>query len=460
MTKHVHFIGIGGTGLSAIARVLLERDYTVSGSDQVFSPLARNLQDMGAQVYIGHQEDNIQGADLVVRSSAVPMHNVEIEASLRRGIPVMRRSEYLSRLLADDFVIAVAGTHGKTTTTAMLAWVLVDMGEDPSFIVGGEITNLGRNAKSGKGEHFVIEADEYDHMFLGLNPAIAVVTNIEHDHPDCFPTAESFYAAFSKFVGQMKSDGVLIACIDDPGARRLVDECQSEGKRANTYGLSDGANYHAQQIEHADSGFTFTAYKEEKRMAEVRLRVPGLHNVYNALAVLAVIDLLGLSPRAAAKSLREFSGAGRRFDVLADVAGIVVIDDYAHHPTEIKATLQAARAMYPQHQIWAVWQPHTYSRTKLFKDDFASAFSDADQVIVTEIYASREIDETGFSSREVVESMSHPGAVFIPDFRGVTDHLFVELKSGSVVLVLSAGDATEISALLVERLSTKGVGDA
>ena len=455
MTR-IHLIGIGGTGLSAIARVLLEMGHTVSGSDRVESPFTRDLQSAGATISIGHQAENVRGADLVVRSSAIMDDNPEVIAARAFRILVLKRANFLSSLMDGKTAIAIAGTHGKTTTTAMIAWILSAMNQDPSFIVGGVLANLGVKARAGKGDTFVIEADEYDRMFLGLKPTIEVVTNIEHDHPDCFPTPADFQAAFVEFMYQLPLNGKLVACADDPGASDLMEKANKLGKVVIPYGLhlttevGEQVKVYASELNSNDKGgFTFSANVLGK-VAKVELQVPGEHNVRNALAALAVTQLLDLPLADATQALDQFSGTRRRFEVRGEVNGIVIIDDYAHHPTEIRTTLAAARSRYPSCRLWAVWQPHTYSRTQTLFGEFASAFTDADEVIVTEIYAAREPKQV-FSSKQVVEAMPRP-AHFIASLSEASNYLINNLRPGDVLLVLSAGDADQISTEVLTRL--------
>jgi UDP-N-acetylmuramate--alanine ligase len=457
---HYHFIGIGGSGLSAIARVLLERGEMVSGSDRQATPITQALQAAGATVWIGHQARNIQGADLVVRSSAIPNDNEEILAALDAGIPVIKRAEFMAELLRGYQAIAIAGTHGKTTTTAMIAWLLTALGEDPSFIIGGVALNLNTNAHSGQGRYFVIEADEYDYMFLGIAPAIAVVTNIEHDHPDCYPTAESFYQAFHNFAEQLVPGGSLFGCLEDPGGRRLMDEMIKTGMHVLKYGTrlvepDIQPDYYASELAiNQSGGYDFQVFREDELLGSVHLQVPGVHNVRNALAALAVVDQLGLPFEDAANSLSEFRGTGRRFDVRGEARGITVIDDYAHHPTEIKATLAAARGRYPERELWAVWQPHTYTRTRALFSGFVSAFKDADHVLVTEVYAAREEPPAnGFSAEQVVAAMQHPDVRFVPDSKRAVSYLLGSLEPQAVLIVLSAGDADQISQGVLRALA-------
>lgn len=457
--EHVHLIGIGGSGLSAIARLLLESGYEVSGSDQAMSAWAQDLVEHGVRVIIGHSADNIAGADLIVRSSAIPESNVEIQAALQAGIPIYKRDQFLGKLLERYEGIAVAGTHGKTTTTAMIAWILTGLNADPSYIIGGTSKDLGNNAHAGKSSLFVIEADEYDRMFLGLHPKLAVITNIEHDHPDCYPTPQSYLQAFASFAAGIRENGSVLINADDAAAVQLGKELS---RRMLTFGLHSGADYLAEGLTvNKQGGITFHAVyraetEEEESLAWVKLQVPGEHNVRNALAALAVVHQLGLSCADAAPILGSFSGTGRRFDILGEANGVTVIDDYAHHPTEIKATLEAARSRYPQRRIWAVWQPHTFSRTQTLMDEFCGAFENADQVIVTEIYASRE-KSSGFSSRAVVEKMSNPNAVYVPSLEDASRWVIERIQPGDVLLVLSAGDATRVSAEVLKAMKEKQV---
>jgi UDP-N-acetylmuramate--alanine ligase len=468
--KSVHFIGIGGTGLSAIARVLVESGYQVTGSDRVLSPLAKSLKEEGVRITIGHRAENIEGAQVVVRSSAIPDDNVEVRAASEQGIPVLKRSEFLSGLMDDRMGIAVAGTHGKTTTTAMIAWMLTALGQDPTFIAGGILNNLGTNAHTGKGQAFVIEADEYDHMFLGLKPKIAVITNIEHDHPDCYPTPEDFFKAFDEFAMQIGSDGTLLVCANDGGAARLGQIANRRGQKVLSYAIRYSNNgssnqpvaYVAESLKpNMVGGMSFETvcslpgFRFESH-SSTNLRVPGRHNVQNALAALAVAHQLKLPVEQASKALSEFRGTGRRFEVCGEINGVTVIDDYAHHPTEIRATLSAARMRYPKSRLWVVWQPHTYSRTRLLFQDFVGAFEQADYVLVTDIYAAREKQpEDGFSSQQIVAAMTFPVAQYISDFSQATTFLVDRLVPGDVMIVLSAGDADQISSRVFAQLKER-----
>ncbi len=451
--SHVHLVGIGGSGLSAIARLLKESGYTVTGSDRAMSPFAADLQAAGVKILVGHDPRNIQGADWIVRSSAVSDDNPEVVAARAAGIPVYRRADFLGKFMEDKTGIAVAGTHGKTTTTAMIAFELSEMGRDPSFIAGGTLSNYGVNARAGQGREMVVEADEYDRMFLGLKPRIEVVTNLEHDHPDCYPTFNDMVEAFESFVALLPHSGMLIGCADDPGAANLLMRSRRLGRQVLAYSIMHEATINAPRWMVARSskrnergGFDFEVATNvgTAQFANVSLQVPGEQNVRNALAALAVVAALGLPLEEAAKALSRYAGTGRRFEIKGVEKQITVIDDYAHHPTEIRATLAAARARYPGRRIWSVWQPHTYSRTRTLFDGFVGAFGDADEVIVTEVYAARE-PKQDFSARQVVEAMKRSTAHFIPTLDASVDYLLQNLRSNDILLVLSAGDADEIS---------------
>jgi UDP-N-acetylmuramate--alanine ligase len=460
----VHFIGIGGSGLSAIARLLLERGDTVTGSDRVLSPFAVDLQKAGVTIYIGHHPRYITGAELVIRSSAIPDDNPEVKAALAANIPVYKRADFLGQLMADKTGIAVAGTHGKTTTTAMIAWILTELKRKPSFIVGSVMKNLGVNARAGKGKPFVIEADEYDRMFLGLKPRIEVVTNLEHDHPDCYPTFEDMHAAFEAFVELLPAEGTLIVCADDSGAASLISNARKAGRAVVGYALQGDLTINSPNWiqgrglkPNALGGFSFDVASNLSgglSSVSVDLQIPGEHNVRNALAALAVVELLGLSTQKAARALAKFSGTGRRFEIRGEAKGVTVIDDYAHHPTEIMATLAAARTRYPGRRLWAVWQPHTYSRTQALFTEFSRAFKDADEVIVSEVYAAREAKQD-FTSAEIVSAMPHAAVRYIANLPEISQYLIEQLQPGDVLLVLSAGDADQVSADVLAGLQKR-----
>lgn len=450
MSRHVHLVGIGGTGLSAIARVLLERGDQVSGSDQAISPYSEALEQAGARVVYGHRAENIAGADLVIVSSAVPDTNPEVVAARKAGLRVVRRNQFLGELTTGSQTIAVAGTHGKTTTTGLIAWLLDQAGLSPTFIAGGILKDFGTNARAGRGPHFVIEADEYDRAFLGLTPTVAVVTNVEHDHPDCYPTFDDFRAAFQDFAERVQ--GQLLACLDDPGAASL----QPSSAQRVTYGLQPAAEWRAEEIRpNAAGGSDFLVLRGGELLGLVRTRLPGPHNVVNAVAALAAVNAVGVPFAEARRAISEFHGAGRRFEIVGEVGGVWIVDDYAHHPTEIRATLAAARERFPRASVWAVFQPHTYSRTKTLLDDFAQAFGDANHVIVTDIFASRESPDPTVSSQMLVERMSHQDVRFIPGLEVAARTLQERVQAPAVVVTLSAGDGNQVGRLLLQALSEK-----
>jgi UDP-N-acetylmuramate--alanine ligase len=462
--RRVHFVGIGGSGLSAIARMLHESGYIVTGSDREMTSFAEDLQGIGIAVQIGQEASNVRGVDWVVRSAAVPDDNPEIVAAKAAGIPVYRRADFLGEFMQEKRGVAVAGTHGKTTTTAMIAFATEKMGLRPSFIVGGVLKDLGVNARAGEGDVFVVEADEYDRMFLGLKPQIEVLTSMEYDHPDCYPTFDDMVTAFESFISLLPRNGTLVACQDNPGAAALLLKARREGRQVLAYSVEQEMTITAPRWMQARNltvnewgGFDFEAHTNAGAVtsARVQLRVPGRHNVSNALAALSVVALLGYSIEDAAAQLSEFTGTGRRFELRGERDGVTVIDDYAHHPTEIRATLEAARDRFPRRTIWAVWQPHTYSRTRALLHEFAGAFEEADQVVVTEIYAAREVPEA-FSATQVVAKMKPGKAKFIASLEDCTRFLLENVEPGSVLIVLSAGDADRISADFLSGLEKRG----
>ncbi len=462
----LHLMGIGGFGINPIARVLHEMGYAVSGCDAQESALIPPLRALGIPVEIGHAAAHLDrfAPDAVVISSAVTSDNPEVQAAQARGIPVYKRSDILGALMQDKTGIAVAGTHGKTTTTAMIAHLLSVCGLDPTFIVGGVPLDLGTNARAGSGDAFVIEADEYDRMFMGLRPQIIVLTSLEMDHPDMFARFEDVRALFGEFLGLLPDDGLLVACYDDPEVRRLAMQDRAAKHRLLFYGLSIAAEWNAPFIEpKAGGGSDFTvSYREEQGPGEfivgshrASIRLPGEHNVRNALAALAVAAQMNVPLDQAVAALATFSGTGRRFEVKGEARGVTVIDDYAHHPTAIRATLAAARARYGDRPMWAVWQPHTFSRTRALLAEFAAAFAAADHVIVTDVYRSRDTDDYGITPGGVLARMDHPDARHVGTLDEVVAYLAARVQPGDVVIVMSAGDATRVGAELLAALAAQ-----
>ncbi len=451
--KHIHFVGIGGAGLSAIAKVLLESGYSVSGSDEALSPFARDLAARGVTVHQGHAPQNVNGAETVVISSAIPSDNVEVVTAKARGIPVLKRADFLGQLMEGRTGVAVAGTHGKTTTTGLIAFMLDRAGLDPTFIVGGLLADYGTNARAGQGQHFVVEADEYDHMFLGLKPTVEVVTNVEHDHPDVYPTLKEMQEAFRAFTQLLPPSGLLVACARDAFARKLAEERQSAGQPASLYGLRREDNFRADSLQfNGAGGYDFLVAKNGETLGLARNRLSGEHNVLNSLAALAVADHLGVEFNIARNALAEYRGAGRRFEVKGEAKGVTVVDDYAHHPTEIRATLAAARRRFAGRPIWAMFQPHTFSRTRTLLADFAASFADADHVVVVDIFRSREDPDPTVSAEDLVRKMSHRDARCIPALADAAAYLCTNLHPGDVFITLGAGDGDWVGMEVLKRL--------
>jgi len=439
-------IGIGGIGLSAIARVLLADGYQVSGSDAQPSALTAELQGLGMRIFAGHRAENVAGADLVIVSSAVPHSNPELQAARQAGIPVVKRAELLGDMMADRWGIAVAGTHGKTTTSALISFVLYGLGFDPTFIVGGILQDLGTNARLGHGPHFVVEADEYDHTFLGLRPRVAVVTVIEMDHPDCFADLEAVSADFLRFLQLVPEGGTLVGCADQARVVDLLRQAtQGRAVTAVTYGLRAEGDWQARDVcVNEWGGSDFDVWHAGQVVGRARLRLVGLHNVSNALAVLAVVDRLGLDLAQVLEILPRFHGVRRRFEIKGEAQGVMVIDDYAHHPTEIRATLAAARRRFGQRPLWVFFQPHTYSRTRALLDEFAVSFGDADHVLISEIYAAREKDDLGIHARDLVQRVRHPDVRYVATLPEASALLQAELRPGDVLLTLGAGNGDQV----------------
>ncbi len=447
MTRNVHLVGIGGAGMSAIAQILHGRGEHVTGSDRSRSLYSSAVEKLGIEVAYRHARENLIDPDLVVASSAIPDENIELQAARAAGIPVLRRNEFLPDLTAGYSTIAIAGTHGKTTTTGLVAWLMIQAELDPSFMVGGIVGDLGTNARAGNSAYFVIEADEYDRAFLGLQPEIAVITNVEHDHPDCYPTERDFREAFVNFSEQVT--GTLVICLDDPGASEITG---TAAKRVS-YGLQASADWSAEEIRpNSAGGSDFLILHAGETMGLARTRLPGLHNVRNVLAAVVVLAIVGIPFNELREALTEYHGVGRRFQVLGTEAGVTVIDDYAHHPTEIRATLQAARERYPEADIWAVFQPHTFSRLRALEKEFSTSFERADHVLVTEVFAAREELDPAYAGIEIAGRIVHPDVRFSPTFEHTSGTLFQEVSAGSVVITLSAGDGNQVGVLLLEKI--------
>ncbi|MFO7695737.1 MAG: UDP-N-acetylmuramate--L-alanine ligase [Anaerolineae bacterium] len=456
LPERIHLVGIGGIGLSAIARVLAMRGHRVSGSDVRVSPITEGLVREGISVTIGHRAEVVVGADMLVVSSAVPASNPEIIAARERGIPVLERREFLGALLAGYRTIAVSGTHGKTTTTGMITSVLRAANLDPGFIVGGVLQGLGTNASAGTGEWFVIEADEYGRMFHGLAPEIAVVTAIEMDHPDCFTDIDDMREAYRQFLDSVTAGGVVVACVDGVQVRKVLNEGLT-GTPTTTYGQGAEADYVVSQISpNARGGVDFQVLRQGSQWAAVSLALPGVHNALNATAALIVADRCGVPLPGACAALGEFSGVRRRFEVKGEAWGVTVIDDYGHHPTEIGATLAAARLRFPGRRIWAVVQPHTFSRLQALWDSFRTCLTDADEAIITDVYAARSREVHGSSDASgLVAAIDHPSVRHIGGAEDVEEHLLERLRPGDVLITLGAGDGYLVGERVLEALGER-----
>lgn len=461
-TLRVHLMGMGGAGLSAIATVLLEMGVQLSGSDRAENEAVRALVEMGARFLQGQSAANIErlvaeGAtpDVVLISSAIAAENPELLAASERGIPVVKRADFLPALLARRKVIAIAGTHGKTTTTAMTVLALRENGIEAGYIIGSNVAGYG-SGSAGTSEWFVIEADEYDHMFLGLKPTVAVITNVEWDHPDCYPTASSFRRAFMQFADLAPRDGTVISCADDEGAETVRRFSYTRGPNWVTYGTGNNAVLRAEVVDTLDDSTTCAEIAWRGETAGIlRLRVPGMHNVRNALAAAAAARCCGVRLQEAFDAIGEYRGAARRLELKGEAADVVVLDDYAHHPTEVEATLAAVRQRFPQARIWALVQPHTYSRTKLVAGRMAHAFADADEVIVTDIYAAREQNDGSIHARAIVEASDHPAIRYIGDLEEAAEYLLANLEADDVLITLGAGDGDKVGMVVLTELAQR-----
>jgi UDP-N-acetylmuramate--alanine ligase len=451
--KHrVHFVGIGGIGMSGIAEVLLNLGYAVTGSDLHESDATTRLRGLGAQVFVGHQEENLSvNPSVVVISTAVKYSNPEVLEARRRQIPVIPRAEMLAELMRMKFGVAVAGSHGKTTTTSMTAAVLSAAGLDPTMVIGGRLRMLGSNAKMGQGEILVAEADESDGSFLLLSPTIAVVTNIDREHLDFHQTMEQLNESFLAFINKIPFYGLAVLCLDDANLRGLLPKVR---KRFTTYGLTSEAEYSAQELKFKPAGIEFTALHRGKPLGEVRLHLPGRHSATNALAAVAVAQELEIPFAQVASALDEFSGIHRRFEIKGEPKGILVIDDYGHHPAEIRATIGAIRDSWKR-PLTVIFQPHRYTRTRDLFDEFLTAFEGADRLLLTEIYPAGEdvIADVG-SERlyQAIKRKGHMDVEFVSDKSQIVGHLASKLTVGDIALTLGAGDIYKVGEALVEAL--------
>lgn len=451
--KRIHFIGIGGAGMSGLARIALTHGISVTGSDTKDSSVISALKALGATITTSHASENVDGANLVVYSNAISKNNVELIRTEELHIQTLTRASALSILMSESKSIAVAGTHGKTTTSSMLAVALQACAVDPSFAIGGNITASGSNAHRGTGEIFVAEADESDGSFLEYRPFAAIVTNIEHDHVDFFETPEAVDIAFVDFAATISRQGFLVYCADDSGATRLSLQVSKSGLELISYGLSESADLHLDQVELLAMGSKARAIWHGKMIGTIELQVPGQHNLLNAAAVLATGLKLGMPSAQLLAGLGIFRGTGRRFELKGTVSGVRVIDDYGHHPTEIHVTLDAARRFAGDGRLIVIFQPHRFSRTQAFAPKFSEALDKADRAIVLEIYAASEKPIEGVTSRLITSSMSK--GEYIPNFIEVTDSVVASAKPGDVIMTLGAGDVSSLAPIIVEGLQRR-----
>ena len=443
-TQRLHFVGIGGIGMSGIAEILLNLGYAVSGSDLALSQVTRRLRQQGATVYQGHAAAHVQGADVVVISSAVQPDNVEVLTARAQHIPVIPRAEMLAELMRMKYGVAIAGTHGKTTTTSLVATILAYGGLDPTVLIGGRLNSLGSNAKLGQGEYLVAEADESDGSFLLLSPTISVVTTVDAEHLDFYGDLAAVQRAFVQFINKVPFYGCSIVCLDQPHIQSLVPQIR---RRCITYGLTTQADYMARDLRLAGLRSHFAVFRTGERLGQFSLNLPGMHNVANALAAIAVGVELDIPLSAIAQALEEFSGVQRRFDRRGVRDSITVVDDYGHHPEEIRQTLRAAKAVWPEARLMVVFQPHRYTRTHLLLQEFCTAFDDADALVLLDIYAAGEMPLPGVTTRLLYEGLRSQGqreVYYLRERAEVVPFLRRYLHANDILLTLGAGDVWQV----------------
>ena len=449
--QHIHFVGIGGIGMSGIAEVLLNLGYHISGSDIKETEVTRRLRSLGCEISYGHRRENLKEADVVVISSAIRPRNPEVEAAEERLIPVIPRAEMLAELMRMKIGIAIAGTHGKTTTTSLISTLLAAAGLDPTVVIGGRLNSIGSNARLGQGEFLVAEADESDGSFLKLMPTIAVVTNIDPEHLDYYKGIDEIKETFLSFLNKIPFFGLAVLCLDHPNIQNLLPRLK---KRFTTYGLTPQADFQAKEIVFEGLSTSFDVIHQHREIGRLSLRMPGLHNVYNALAALATAFELDIPFRVVQETLQDFSGIQRRFQIKGEKRGVLVVDDYGHHPVEIMATLKAARTGWGK-RIVAVFQPHRYTRTQALFKDFLTAFYDADVLILTEIYPAGEDRIEGVESKALFEGLrehGHKDVTYLADKKEIVEHLLRIISPGDLVITLGAGDIWQVSEELAKQL--------
>ncbi len=448
---HIHFVGIGGIGMSGIAELLLNLGYKVSGSDLKESDLTRRLQRLGGTFHEGHSEDQVQGADVVVISSAVKLDNPEVLGAKKASIPVIPRAEMLAELMRLKYSVAVAGAHGKTTTTSLVASVLAAGGLDPTVVVGGKLKGIGSNAVLGKGDFIVAEADESDGSFLKMSPTIAVVTNMDREHLDYYENLDAIKEAFLGFVQRIPFYGLAVLCLDNEPVQELIPRL---GKRFTTYGMSVQADFQAKDVAFEGLRSSFAVSFKEKDLGRMVLNLPGVHNVSNALAAVAVGMELGIPFDKIRGAMASVEGVQRRLEIKGEAQGVTVVDDYGHHPTEIKATLEAIKQSWPDRRTVVVFQPHRFTRTRALFDDFTRAFYQSDVLVVLPIYAASEAEIEGVSGRRLYEGIQahgHKDVQYVEDLEAVPEVLEKILKPGDLLLTLGAGDVWKAGERFIQK---------
>lgn len=448
--KSIHLVGVGGCGMSGLAKVLHEMGYRVSGSDVREGPNTIRLTDLGVKVYIGHDDSHVRGVDLLIYSSAVGKDNPELKQAKTNGVPIIKRAEMLSWIMNQSINrIAVAGTHGKTTTSAMIAKML-DFGHlAPTYFIGCDMDYIEGNARLGNGKFSVAEADESDSSFLFLSPTVGIITNIESDHMEKFGTMSALIRTFEQFARNISPDGFLLVDASDQNNQQLMKKLKA---RFITYGLNGNAEYTARDLRFKEFGSRFTLLRSGQELGEVELVVPGWQNVLNSLPVFALGFEFGLDFNSIAGALRTFVGARRRFQTVGELNDILIVDDYAHHPTEIKATLSAARSGWPDKRLICIFQPHRYSRTMLLKDEFTKAFGDADKIVITDIYAASEKPIPGISGQTIADGIKDRDVLYVPKKEGIVEHLMQDIKPGDLIMTLGAGDIYTVGKEILARL--------
>lgn len=450
--KHLHFVGIGGARLRGLAKIYADRGYVISGSDQQESRETKHLMERGIKVYVGHDPAHVEGADMVIYTNAVGTENSEVLEARKRGIPTMEGAELLGKLMSDvGYGIAIAGTHGKTTTSAMTSLLLTAGGLDPTVLIGGEVSEFHGNHRSGKSKLIVVEACEFKRSFLKLHPALELITNIDWDHPDCFPTLGDVVKTFEDFVALLPQDGRLITWGDDPNANRLAR--QFSGKSI-TFGFQKTFDWAVDGFSPVTPlGVSAPLYYRGKKQGELTLKVPGRHNIQNAMGALAIATEMGVELQTALKTLADFHGVQRRFELKGEFKGTMVVDDYAHHPGAIRTTLAAARQFF-KGRIWCAFQPHLYSRTKYLLPEFARAFTDSDILVLADIYPAREKDPGDISSRDLAREAQkfHKDVRYLGDFDSIYRHLKANLAPGDLLITMGAGDIWKVGERLVKEV--------